>query len=294
MFAMFARRSDLPLERDAMVKFLPWLIAFMVYLAALALAGVMALNAIAARWDRGIGETLTVQMMPVRGAENTARVQAALDILESTIGVARADLLPAAQVAALLEPWLGGEGLEGLPLPLLINVELESGTKADVEALSKRLAAAIPGSIIDDHRVWLDRLVRFTQMVKVLAGIILTLIGLASVGTVIFTTRAGLSIHHEAIEVLHLIGAQDVYVARQFAGRALGLGFKGGVLGLVLAVPALLGLGYTADRLEVGLLPQFTFSLTHWVVLCALPIASALLSMVTAHYTVLRTLGRML
>ena len=61
---MFASRSDLPLDRDALSRFLPWLIAFMVFLAVLAMAGVLVLNTIAARWDKGITGTLTVQIVP--------------------------------------------------------------------------------------------------------------------------------------------------------------------------------------------------------------------------------------
>jgi len=50
---MFARRSDLSLERDAQDRFLPWLVAFMVFLAVLAFALAVAVHQVAARWDRG-------------------------------------------------------------------------------------------------------------------------------------------------------------------------------------------------------------------------------------------------
>ena len=39
--SLFERRSDLPLERDASRRFLPWLVALNVFLAVLALAGLM-------------------------------------------------------------------------------------------------------------------------------------------------------------------------------------------------------------------------------------------------------------
>jgi hypothetical protein len=41
---LFERRSDLPLERDASRRFLPWLVALNVYLAVLALAGLMVIG----------------------------------------------------------------------------------------------------------------------------------------------------------------------------------------------------------------------------------------------------------
>ncbi len=293
---MWARRSDLPLDHDALGRFLPWLIAFMVYLAALALAGMLVLNAMAARWDKGVGDTLTVQIAPADSPEKDARrMRSALDILRSTPGVARAQPIDEGRLMELLEPWLGTAGAaKDLPLPRLIDVELKSGARVDAAALAKRLAAAVPDAAVDDHRVWLERLIRLIRTVEALATAVLVLIGLATAGTVVFTTRTGLAIHHEAIEVLHLIGAQDSYVARQFAGRALAMGLRGGVIGLVFAVPTLLGIGYLAARMEAALLPDVTLDPQHWAALAGLPLAVAAIAMVTARLTVMRTLARML
>ena len=122
---MLGRRSDLPLDRDAISRFLPWLIAFMVFLAVLALAGSLVLGSMAARWDRGMSGTLTVQIAPSppgadRGADRTAR---ALKVLRATPGVARAEPIDEGRMLALLEPWLGsGVGAVALPLPRLIDV----------------------------------------------------------------------------------------------------------------------------------------------------------------------------
>ncbi len=298
---MLSGRTDLPLERDALSRFLPWLIAFMVYLASLALAGVLVLNDMAERWDRGLSGMLTVQIAPdpktdAGAAERDARrTQAVLGILLSTPGVVRAEAIDNSQIMALLEPWLGAVGSgQDLPLPRLIDVETASGVRIDVEALSKRLAAVTPGVGIDDHRVWLDRLIRLVRTVETLAFAVLALICLATVGTVVFTTRTGLAIHQEAIEVLHLIGAQDSYVAKQFASRALALGLRGGLIGLLLAVPTLLGIGALARQMEAGLLPDFSLSPVHWAALAGLPLAAAAIAMLTARLTVMRNLSRML
>ena len=67
---MFTNRTDLQLERDTLGRFLPWLIAFMVYLSILALAGMLALDDIALRWEKGISDTLTVQLSPQDNGDN--------------------------------------------------------------------------------------------------------------------------------------------------------------------------------------------------------------------------------
>ena len=196
---------------------------------------------------------------------------------------------------SLLEPWLGSLGKAGeLPLPHLIDVELNDDADLDMDTLSRRLEAAVSGASIDDHRIWLDRLVRLIQTVQALAVAVLALIGLATVGTVVFTTRTGLAIHHEAIEVLHHIGAQDNYIAGQFANRALVLGLRGGGIGLALAAPSLLGIGYLSTMLETGLLPDFSLSMLQWAALASLPLVVALIAMVTAQLTVTGNLAKMM
>lgn len=294
---MLTRRTDLPLESDSLSRFLPWLIAFMVFLAVMALAGVMALNATASRWNKGISGALTVQITPLEtdAGKEDMRLQAALTVLRATPGVADAELINDAEIMALLEPWLGSLGkAEDLPLPHLIDVKLDDGANLDTAALTERLETAASGASVDDHRVWLNRLINLIRTVEGLAAAVLALIGLSTVGTVVFTTRTGLAIHREAIEVLHHIGAQDSYIAEQFATRALVLGLRGGGIGLALAVPSLLGIGYLATQMEAGLLPDFSLSVLHWAILAGLPPAVAAIAMLTAHYTVTKTLIRMI
>ncbi|OHC74135.1 MAG: hypothetical protein A3G18_04680 [Rhodospirillales bacterium RIFCSPLOWO2_12_FULL_58_28] len=294
---MLTRRTDLPLDSDSLSRFLPWLIAFMVFLAVMTLAGVMALNATASRWNKGISGALTVQIAPLETSveKEEMRLQAALTVLHATPGVADAKIISDAEIMALLEPWLGALGkAKDLPLPHLIDVELEDGADPDTAALTRRLEAAAAGASIDDHRIWLKRLINLIRTVEGLAAAVLALVCLSTVGTVIFTTRTGLAIHREAIEVLHHIGAQDSYIAEQFATRALMLGLQGGGIGLALAIPSLLGIGHLATQMETGLLPDFSLSALHWAVLAGLPPAVAVIAMLTAHLTVTKTLIKMI
>lgn len=293
---MFSRHSDLLHDKDSLNRFLPWLIAFMVFMAILAMAGMLVLNATAARWDRGISGTLTVQIMPKENSEKDAdRLQQVLSILARMPEVARYEALSDDQLLTLLEPWLGSTAAaRDLPLPGLVDVELRPDADLDVAAFSKRLAARVPGTSVDDHRVWLERLVNLIQTAQGLAALVVVFIVFVTIGTVVFTTRTGLVIHREAIEVLHLIGAQDSYIARQFAGRALALGLKGGLIGLLLALPTLFGIGTLARQMDASILPDFTLTPIHWAVLAGLPLAVSFIAMLTARLTVMKTLSRML
>lgn len=303
-------RSDLPLDRDASGRFLPWIIGFMVYLAALTLAATMAANDMVSRWQAGLTGKLTIQVMPDLADPNLAgrnldgsdvdgdngeRVDRVLDALAETPAVAGVELLNDEDVARLLEPWLGsGPMLADLPLPGLIAVELRDGATADLAALRQQLAEVAPGTTVDDHERWLGDLATLAHSVELLAGVVLSLVGTAAIVTVVFATRTGLSIHRRVIELVHLIGARDSYIARQFEAHALRLGLAGGVLGAGLAALTLLGLGHLLAEIETPLLPPLSLRAWQWLALAMLPVVAAVIAMLTARLTVLRTLNRVM
>ncbi|MHA1107953.1 MAG: cell division protein FtsX [Alphaproteobacteria bacterium] len=294
---MIHRTTDLPLSRDASSRFLPWLIAFMVYLAALALAATMVLSGASTNWRHGLEGTLTVQILPGMGdgAALTIRVESALRLLRATPGVESAEAITPEQAADLLEPWLGKGGLAAeLPLPRLIDVRLATGAAVDPDALAARLAAEVPGAELDDHGLWIDRVIALVGAIEIVAMAVMAVIVIAAIATLVFATRTGLVIHHDVIELLHMIGARDGYIASQFQMHSLWLGLKGGLIGLALAVVTLTVLSYLGRQIEATLMPPLTLSVAQWAALASLAAFAALISMVAARITVMRALARMM
>jgi cell division transport system permease protein len=291
---MLSRRTDLPLGRDTTSRVVPWIIALMAYLAALALAGTLLLNAFAARWDSALAATLTVQVPSLEAADPEAGLQAALQVLERTPGVLSARKLERDEIAALVEPWLGpgGHGAE-LPLPGLIDVTLEAAGEVDLDALRERLREAAPGAVIEDHGLWRRQLVGLARSIGIITLTVVALIAVSAVLVVVFATQAALSTHREVIEVLHLVGAHDDYVARQFQAHMLRRGLAGGIGGVALAVLTLHGFAYAAQGVDATLLPHLALGLRGWATLAALPVVVALIARYTARFTVLRILGRL-
>jgi len=288
-------RSDLPLDRNTAGLFLPAIIGFMVFLAALALAASMAVDNLLAHWQGTIAAAFTVQLPPVEGEDAPAaatRRSRALSLLAGVPGIEGADLLTAADKAQLLAPWLGPDAARlDLPLPDLIAVATAPGSAIDLAALTAKLQAASPGSSIDDHGRWRDTIAGVTRAADLALLGLLLLIGSAAALTVVFVARAGLAAHRRAIEILHLIGAHDGYIAGQFQRHALSRGLFGGFIGagaaagvFVAALRWLPGLGGG----DLALRPL------QWLALALLPVLAALLAMATARYTVLNSLGRIL
>jgi len=287
-------RNDLPPHGDAGV-FLPAIIGFMVFLAGIALAGGMALDNLLAHWRGGIEASLTVELPTVAresAAAASARRERALAVFAGQPGIESARLLTDEDKAKLLAPWLGASaaGLD-LPLPDLIAVVASPDARLDLAALSDRLQAASPGAVIDDHGRFRQAIGAIARTARLAGSGLLLLIGLAAASTVVFVARAGLAAHRSVIEILHVIGAHDGYVAGQFQRHALVRAFIGGAIGALAAAAAFAA----ALRFLPGLgMASLTLRPLQWAALAALPIAAALLAMLTARYTVLRALRRMI
>jgi cell division transport system permease protein len=283
--------------REGAGRFLPWLTALMVFLAALALASVMALDRSLARWNAGLAGTLTVELPAAQGASDNG-LAAALAVLRRVPGVTRAEPLSRAEIAKLVEPYLGQAlSPDDLALPQLIDVRLDPVRPASAAGLKALLAQAAPAARLDDHAFWLGDLRRFARSVELTAFLILALVAASAAWSVTFVTRAGLSMQRDVIELLHLMGAHDSYVARLFERAALRLSLIGGLGGFALAAAVLLALGKAAGAADllgdgVALLPTLHLKGWDWAALAALPAAASAIAMTAARITVLASLRR--
>ena len=294
---MIRRRGDLVLSREPSARLVPWIIGLMTYLACLMLAGALLLSELLDRWNSDLTGTVTVQVMPMEGespAVTEDRVDKLVRLLQRSQGVAAARSIPLPEIKVLLEPWLGaGASLEELPLPRLIDVKFDDAAPPSVDALRTMISNADAGAVLDDHGIWREQLAGLIGALGAVAGFIVVLVAVATVGIVVFATRSGMAAHQDVIEVLHLIGARDVFIARQFQNLALSQGLRGGLIGIVLGAATLWGLSRAASHLDTSMLPPVSLLAWHWGVLAALPVATALIANWTAKRTVVRSLRKL-
>ena len=179
---MLGFRSDLPLDRDAAAKFLPWILGFMVYLAALAVGAAMVVDRLSANWQSGLTGNLTVEV-PFSDAigvtDRSLIIDQVIDLLSATPGVAGTTLLDDREIARLLEPWLGVAAADlDIPLPAMISVTLRADAELDQAQLQRDLAIIQPGARLDDHAAWIADALAFLRGLKLLAvlltGLVLT------------------------------------------------------------------------------------------------------------------------
>jgi cell division transport system permease protein len=179
----------------------------------------------------------TIQVKPRPGDDVESLVAKAVAIAAQAHEVDSAHALSKAESEKLLEPWLGdGLDLSELPIPRLILVRLRGQGSQNLDTLRKALASAVPQADLDDHRVWATRLGTMADAVVILAAALFALM-IVAMGTAIgFATRGAMAGNREIIEVLHLVGASNTFIAREFQGHFRRLGLRGAMIGGLAAI----------------------------------------------------------
>ena len=99
--------------------------------------------------------------------------------------------------------------------------------------------------------------------------------------------------HKDNVQLLHLMGASDLYIMRQFQRHGVIIAFQGGILGLIIGILLLEGIIYYLPNSDQYALPQIAFSPMFWIGLLFLPFMASGLAALTTRFTVLHTLTRM-
>ena len=297
-----ARHEELPLKNDSTSLFLQIMVSIAVFLFAVTLSGVLSINAMLQNWNDSILGSLTVQIMPSTNinpdkavAETLAHQNKALDVLRNLDYIEKAQPLTDKQLEKLIQPWLGdGIEIKDLPVPRIIDVKIKKGADVDFMDLAYKLAQATPMASVDNHKLWLNKLIQFADGIKILALSVLALVVMITSGAIFYTTQTSLGLHKYTIEILHLMGAKDTYVAQQYAKRSAVLAFQGGIIGLLIAVPTIFGIASLAHQIEGGIIGEAKLSGLDWLAIVSLPVMASVIAMLTAYYTVKQTLQRMM
>jgi cell division transport system permease protein len=165
-----------------------------------------------------------------------SNIRTAISLAEAIPGVSDAHALSLADSEKLLEPWLGaGLDLSQLEIPRLIVVDLGDPKSVDLDRLAKDLQA-VKGATLETHAAWRQQLNTMAGTLVLSGVLVLVLIVVATVLAVVFATRGTMASNREIVDVLHFIGASNAFIAGEFQGRFLALGFRGGVIGGLGAV----------------------------------------------------------
>lgn len=288
------------LSQKAVAGPVPWVIAIMTALTVAAAAGGLALGSIARTAEAELAGGVTIQIAGPVEEEAARQAAAAVTALERLDAAASVRRLDEAERENLLRPWLGDAGIEGEPgeedlivVPELIELRLSGPvSEARLGEVRAALAQTAPDASVSADMAWLaplkDAITALQWLAVALVGLLIT----ATAAAVLLASRSALAANRDTIEIMHLLGAHDMQVARLFQRAAAMSAAAGGAAGFAVAEAtvfvlagkfAALGPGNTAAGLRWY----------DWAALVLIPIAGVALAAVTARLTVLATLRRM-
>ena len=274
----------------------------MCYLACLAIGALVLIDRAVETWTSGLSREVTVQVRLMQDADIEKELLKAKILLETTVGITNVEVLERNAGAKLLEPWLGTSNLEDLPIPRLIRVTIDESAPPDFAALQKQLQKSVKGASLDTHRRWEAELTRMARALSVLSYAILALICISAIAMVIFATRTVLDANRHVVDVLHLVGAKDSYIAHQIDSRFLKTGFMAGLLGVglglitffLLGLTGTIGTGGVADASRRLLFAPPEMAAWSYGMFLSVPIIATLICLITSRMALIRMLRSVL
>lgn len=295
-----ARSTAIVPLRSIAGRALALVIAIMTFLAGLTIGAVTLVDEAVTSWQSDIGREITIEVRPVTGVDLAGEVARAVALVQEFPGVGGARALTDDETQRLLEPWLGADfDLSTLPTPRLVVVTVSDPLALDLAELDTALRDGIRGVSLDDHAAWIDRLRAMAGTMVAVGLAILALVLVALTLSVVFATRAAMAGNSQVVSVLHFVGAEDGFIAREFERHFLLLGIRGGLAGGGLALVAFLAGAWFDSRatgvLEADQLDAFVGGLSvgplGYLAVVVLIIAVAVLTATTSRLAVRRFLA---
>lgn len=275
--------------------------AIMCFLASLALGTAWAVHRAAQNWSVDAGREVTVQVKPIDTLDPEKQLSETLKIIARTRGVIKVNVLSMEENARILEPWLGaGLDLAELPVPRLIALELDPVVPPDLAVLSSTLSQAVPGATLDDHRAWQAQIRSVSGWLQIAAFLVLFLMLSATVSIIVSATRSAMAGNREIVDVLHLVGARDAFIAGEFQRHFLIIGLKGGLIGGTAAAMLFVAARTIAARLSVpatgekfgALMQSLSIGWAGYAGIAGIVAGLAVLSALASRITIMRYLRK--
>ncbi len=287
--------SELPIDEGYSKTFLRVCVGVAVFLVAITLAGVLGINSMFENSRRQVVSNFTVQVLPMPNYEESRDdLLNVVHFLEKYPDVEQVSVLSDEDLRALLEPWLGNNvDVELLPIPKLLDVKISSGHLFDYKELAVRLSEVSSNASINDHNMWLSRLLRFINSLKMLALTVLILVLCATVMSIIYAAKTSLNVHKDTINILHIIGATDEYIAINYVKQIARVALFAGVIGMIVSVPAIMVVGNMAKGIEAGIFNSVSFGANEWLYILLLPIGGMLVVGGVAYIAIMKALRKL-
>jgi cell division transport system permease protein len=247
-------------------------------------------------WESQIAREATIQIKPADGLDMERRADEAANIaadLSRRDGRAKSSTRKPPP-GCWSRGWAAVSTSSELPMPRLVIVTIDRVPARPISRHARRLARNLPSASLDDHRTWVDRLVAMARSMVTIGMSVLALMLTATVLTVVFATRGAMAGAGHIIDVLHFVGAEGRFIARQFRHHFLIIGIKGASAGGLAAILTFIGFAIWSSRnlatpeadQATALFGSFSIGLLGYLGVALIALLTAVLTAATTHLTV--------
>ena len=284
--------SDIPFARDDAHRLLPLMIACLVGFAALLFATALSLNYSLGGQAQHLAGMVQVEIPAnaAAGAEEKVTAQ-----LQKTAGIEDVNAMSRTEMEFLLKPWLGNDfSLNSLPLPTLLEVTTNTDAKAfNIIAVRKSLELIDAGIRVTDRGPWAGQLASALHLLQGLVLLVAVLLLICVIGMVVLVARMNLKLHFKTVGLLHMFGATDSYILRQFQWNSAWLAARGAGAGTMFAAIVFLGAVILSAQLQSPVIPVVHFTILHAAAFLVLPLLTAVIALAATRVTVKSMLHHM-
>jgi len=282
-------KSDFPLARDDAQRVLPLIISCLVAFMGLLLSLSLSLFSTLGEQTHQAQASLQIEI-PFQEKNGEKTVRDVVAFLKASDGIVDVDVITPGEMEALLAPWLGsGVSLDGMKLPVLLDVTttMQGETPAvNRAALQSKLQRLALGSTVEDRGPWLKHLARGSAVLQWLLVAVALMLLTCIAALIALVAKTSLKLHFQTVSLLHMFGATDDYIVRQFQQHHAWLVFKNATIGVLAAALVYMLVGFATNASSSPIMPHITLASSHLILLVLLPLLTALVARITARHTV--------
>lgn len=225
--------------------FLIFVIAIMAFIMTLAVSIFILLSGVSDKWEEGVEGKFTIEIPSASKSgelypqedmkQITEQIKKSLSKLN---GIEKIEVLNEKEVSEMLAQWFGDTiEFAGLSMPRLINAEINSKSEEEtLKAVNKIIADSKGRAVLDTHEIWADNLTRMIDMIRASSLFVTLVIIVATIATIAGAVKNQLYIKSGEVEILHMIGAKDKYIIKQFMIYSVLQSIKGATAGILFFI----------------------------------------------------------
>ena len=198
-------------------------------------------------------------------------------------------------VSALLTPWLGEDNtvLDNITIPTVINFQLVDAGKDEVQKLKTNIQTIIPEARIQTHENWLDKFLDIMDGIHILGVMILIITFTATIFVISSSVRARMTIFKDELSLLHIMGAHDKFILKQFFLYLVSICVPACTIGYICASILLSLLSFSLLKSDIAFLPSFTLNISQFIALLIVPLCISVIALIIGAKTVLSEMQKM-